>query len=148
MKQIETRNSKRPVLLIAGWLMIILFLTSCAVRKSAFLPSTVVPAAEGDVKIKKDANNNYAIKIDVTNLAEPQKLNPKRNEYVVWIETAEHGVKNIGQIITSSAILSKKLKASFETVSSFYPVKVFITAEDDAKLQYPTGVTVLSTNNF
>ena len=148
MKLIESINISRRFLLITGCLMMVLFLSSCAARKSAFMQSTIVPAAEGNVKVKKDANNNYAIKIDVTNLAEPQKLVPEKNAYVVWIETAEYGVKNIGQIITSNAFLSKKLKASFETVTSFNPVKVFITAEDDATLQYPTGVTVLSTNTI
>ena len=84
----------------------------------------------------------------MVNLAGPDKLQPAKKTYVVWIETAGNGIKNIGQIKTSSSFLSKKLKASFQTVSSFNPVKVYITAEDDASILYPSGVTVLSTNNF
>jgi len=108
----------------------------------------MVPAAEGTVKVKKDNNNNNAIKIEVTNLAEPDKLQPAMNVYVVWIETAANEIKNIGQIKTGSNFLSSKLKASFETVSSFTPVKVFITAENDPSIVYPQGQTILSTNNF
>jgi hypothetical protein len=40
------------------------------------------------------------------------------------------------------------LKASFETVSSTKPTKIFLTAEDDASIQYPGSQVVISTNNF
>ncbi len=57
-------------------------------------------------------------------------------------------VKNIGQIESGSRLMSKKLKASFETVSSFAPVQIFITTEDDASAQHPGSQVVLSTNKF
>lgn len=107
-----------------------------------------MPAANGTVKVKKDNNNNYGIKISLTNLAAPNRLQPSKNTYVVWMQTANNGTKNIGQINTSTGFLSSKLKSSFETVSSFKPVKIFITAEDDAGIQYPGMQVVLSTNNF
>jgi len=134
--------------MITASLVIIFLMSSCATRKATFLSSVMVPAAEGTVKVKKDNNNNNAIKIEVTNLAEPDKLQPAMNVYVVWIETAANEIKNIGQIKTGSNFLSSKLKASFETVSSFTPVKVFITAENDPSIVYPQGQTILSTNNF
>ena len=67
--------------------------------------------------------------------------------YVVWMETDETYVKNIGQINTSTGLLSKRLKSSFTTVSSIKPTKIFITAEEDGSIQYP-GTTVLTTANF
>ena len=82
------------------------------------------------------------------NLAEPDRLQPAKNVYVVWIETSDNGIKNIGQIKTSTAFLSSKLRAAFETVSSFNPVKLFITAENNPAIQYPEGQTILSTSNF
>lgn len=123
-------------------------LTSCA-QKLTFLNSKVVPAAEGTVKVKQDSNKNYDIKIDISNLAEPERLQPPKKMYIVWMLTDQEVTKNIGQIKTSSNMLSKTLKASFETVSSFKPAKIFITAEDDPNAQSPGwGDVVLSTNEF
>ncbi len=132
-----------------GILSVIMIFTlgSCA-RKIAFLTSSVVPAAEGTVKVKKDNNNNYSIQIELVNLAEPDRLQPAKQTYVVWMESDRDNYKNIGQINSSTSLLSKRLKASFETVSSAKPTKIFITAEDDAGIMYPGMQVVLSTDNF
>ena len=81
-------------------------------------------------------------------LAEPKRLSPPRQMYVVWMETEQNGTKNIGQLNTSSGMFSKTLKSSLKTVSSFKPTKIFITAEDDASIQYPGGQRVLNTDSF
>ena len=120
------------ILLIA---MLLLF-DSCA-RKIVFQSSSVVPAAEVTVKVTKDNNSNYAIQLQLSNLAEPEKLTPAMKTYVVWMETAQENAKNIGQINSSTSLLSKRLKASFETVSPVKPTKIFITAEDNATVLYP-----------
>ena len=123
-------------------------LNSC-VTKANFLNSSVVPAAQGTVKVKKDGNKNYVIKIQLRNLAESTRLTPSKSTYVVWMETTENMNKNIGQVKSSTYLLSKKLKGSFETVSSFKPSKIFITAEDDANIQYPSySDIILTTDNF
>jgi hypothetical protein len=62
--------------------------------------------------------------------------------------TDENLTKNIGQIRTSMGLLSKNLKASFETKSSFRPVKIFITAEYDPNIQNTGSEVVLTTDNF
>ena len=121
--------------------------TGCS-QKIAFQNSTVVPAAQGKVTIKKDSNKNYAIKIKISNLAEVQRLQPAKNVYVVWIETEENNIKNIGRIKSDSGFLSSKLKATFETVTSFKPTKVFITGEDNQDVSYPGYQMVLTTNKF
>ena len=120
---------------------------SCS-QKIAFQNSTVVPAAQGKVTIKKDSNKNYAIKIKISNLAEVQRLQPAKNVYVVWIETEENNIKNIGRIKSDSGFLSSKLKATFETVTSFKPTKVFITGENNQDVSYPGYQMVLTTNKF
>lgn len=120
---------------------------SCS-RKTNFLTSTEVPAAQGDVKVTKSSNNNFEIKISIMHLAEPDRLKPPKETYLVWMETENNLTKNLGQIESSSGFLSKKLKASFKTVTPFNPVKVFITAEDETNIQYPRGIVVLSTGNF
>ena len=121
---------------------------SCGTTKIPFSTSSVVPAAEGSVKVKKDKNNNYAIELNVMRLAEPQRLTPPENVYVVWMETNGKGTKNIGQIGTSSSFLSSTLKSSLKTTTTFSPTGFFITAEDKADRKYPGPMVVLRTNAF
>lgn len=128
-------------------LMTAMSYTSCA-KKVAFQTSTVVPAARGDVKIKKDDNKNYVIQIELEDLAEVSRLDPPKKAYVVWMETENSMVKNIGQIKSDSNFLSSKLKASFETVTPVKPSRIYITAEDNADVQLPGDQLIMETNKF
>ncbi|MEJ7829333.1 MAG: hypothetical protein WKF91_14080 [Segetibacter sp.] len=112
------------------------------------MPSTMVPAAQGKVKVKKDNNNNYKIDVSLVNLAPPERLQPPYSTYVVWIETAQNGTQNIGQLNSSSGLLSKTLKANLDAVSPYKPIRLFITAENNGAIQYPGATVVLSTENF
>ena len=129
-------------------LFAIAILQSCGSTKYNFSTSPVVPAAEGSVKVKKDNNSNYSIALDVKRLAEPKRLTPAKEMYIVWMETEENGRKNIGQLKTSSGLFSSTLTSSLKTVSTFKPTGFFISAEDDANIQYPGGQTVLSTGSL
>lgn len=64
-------------------------LASCS-KKISFQTSSVVPSAEGSVKVKKDNNNNYSIDLDIIRLADPKRLEPSKSTYVVWIETEQN----------------------------------------------------------
>jgi hypothetical protein len=134
MKKLYYLFLSLSVLLIVG--------TSCS-NKTTFLTSTVVPAAEGTIQWKKDSNDNYVITLKMVNLAEVERLQPPKKAYVVWMENNEGRAKNLGQINSFHETFTKKLKASFETVSSFKPTKVFITAEDEANVEYPSSMIVL-----
>ncbi len=141
--------SKTMSLLILGFsAMLVLFSSSSCSKKSAFLTSSVVPAARGDVQVTRDNNKNYIIKLDIVNLAEPERLLPPKKLYVVWMVTDQNLTKNIGQIDSSSRAFSSKLKADFQSSSAFKPIKIFLTAEDDSNVQYPGSTVVLSTSNF
>ena len=120
-------------------------LSACGTSKYNFATSSVVPAAQGKIKVNKDGNSNYNINLNVFHLAEAKRLNPAKEMYVVWMDTEENGRINLGQLKTSSGFLSKTLKSSLNTVTSFKPTGFFITAEDDASIQFPTGTIVLST---
>ena len=130
------------MLLFAG-----IALSSCS-NKVMFNTSRVVPAAEGYAKVTKDDNGNKKIEIEIMRLTEPTRLQPSRDLYVVWMETKDNGVKNIGQLKTSSGLFSSTLKSSFSTSTPFNPTKIFITAENDSNIIKPTGQTVLETNNL
>ena len=135
------------LLLSASAAFLLLSFTSY-VKKIKFLNSSVVPAALGYVTIKKNKNENYVIKIKVEELAQVKKLETSKNRYIVWMETEELMVKNMGQIISDTQCISSKLQAGFETVTAFKPTKIFITAEDDAEIQYPGTQFILETNRF
>ena len=55
---------------------------------------------------------------------------------------------NTGQINSSTTFLSTKLKASFLKVSASKPIKIFITAEEDAITQTPNEQVILTTDRF
>ena len=120
-----------------------LFVFSSCTKKITFLTSSVVPAAEGQVSVKNDKNNNYNIQMQITNLADIERLQPAKKSYVVWMETVDNSPKNIGRISSSN-----KLKVGFETVSTLRPTKIFITAEEDESSQYPGSMVVLTTDRF
>jgi hypothetical protein len=147
MKTLKLNFFSRNLLLGALALVMLLSFNSCA-KKITFQNSSVVPAAQGQVTVTKDNNKNYAVKIKIDNLAEVKRLEPSKNMYVVWMETDESLVKNIGQIQSDTKFISSKLKASFETVTAFKPEKIFITAEDNADVQTPGNFIVLETNKF
>lgn len=145
MKKTYVKNVAVRLLLFATILFAAFSLSSCA-KKMTFGTSSVVPAAEGSVKLKSDKNKNTSIDLNVERLADPERLSPARKTYVVWMETANDGTKNIGNLNTSSGFLSGKMKSSLKTVTPYKPTGFFITAEDDASVQYANGQVVLRTN--
>ena len=117
--------------------------TACA-KKIKFMQSAVVPAAKGYVKVKTDNNKNHVIKIEIRDLADVERLNTSKVSYVVWMETDQGRTENLGQLNSSSGFMSKQMKASLETVSSYNPSKIYITAEEFVNAQYPGDRVILS----
>lgn len=125
-------------------LLLILYIPVSCVPKVAFLTSSVVPAARGDIAIKRDKNKNYEIQLELSYLAEPERLKPTKSAYVVWLISYESETPiNIGQIVGTS-----RLNIKFNTVSSIKPKKIIITAEDDASTQYPSTIVVLESKDL
>ena len=127
--------------------MILVSLDSYA-KKITFLASSAVPAARGYIKVTRDKNKNYVIQVQVLDLAEVNRLQPSKHAYVVWILTDKEIIKNLGRLNSQPNQGSKQLKASFETLSSSKPIKIFITAEDDAGAQNPNEQVILTTDRF
>jgi len=75
-------------------------------------------------------------------------LQPSKQAYVVWIVTDREITENIGQLNSSTTFLSTKLKAFFKKISSSKPIKLFITAEEDANTQSPNQHVILTTDRF
>ncbi len=142
MKQIK---DKRTFLIHFLVIVFILGITSACSKKLRFSTSAIVPAAEGTVRIKKDKNENYAVELNVRHLSPPDRLVESKNVYVVWANTKENGIRNMGQLKSKQGIFSKDLKSNLETVTTFKPEDFFITAEKEADIRYPEGQVVLTT---
>ena len=147
MKTKKMNRLVKNTLLISFMFVMIIPFTSCA-KKFNFINSSVVPGAIGYVKMKKDNNKNYILKVEVSDLAKVELVNASKTTYVVWMETDEGNAENLGQLKSSTSFLSKRHTASLETVSSYKPVKIFITTEDGINVQYPGKQVVLTTEKF
>ncbi len=133
---------KTQILTLGIIFLIAFWFTSCS-KKAFFLQSSVVPAAQGYVEVTRDKSENYVIKIDLKNFAGAERLDPSNRTYVVWMVTEREATVNIGRIsITNS------MKASFQTITSFRPVKIFITAEETENARYPGSMVILTTDRF
>lgn len=118
-------------------------LISACSRNIVFPTSEVVPAAEAVLKIEENKSNNYEVKLEVENLAEPNRLTPSRRNYVVWMVTEKHGTINIGNLK-----VNRKNSAELETVTPYKPIRVFVTAEDGDQVALPSTQIVLDTGRF
>jgi hypothetical protein len=141
-------NTLTNKIFLGVFALLTLLSVDVSAKKVKFQNSSVVPAARGYVKITRDKNLNYSINISISNLAEVFRLEPSKLNYIVWMVTEDETTMNMGKINSTVGFFSKKLKATFENVTSLKPIQIFITAEDDPSRQYPGKQVVLSTNKF
>jgi hypothetical protein len=119
--------------------ILMFIITSCSTT-TKFPVSSVTPAAVITANVKQDKSNNHIISVTAKNLASAERLSPPKKTYVVWITTRDNGVKNIGQL------KGKNDKAStLETLTSFDPMEIIITAESEGDVSYPAGIEISRT---
>ena len=139
----HSKNYFSGIIMIA----MMLLMASCATSES-FLNSSVVPGATGTVKVKKDGNQNYLIKVDIADLAAVERLQDSKQTYIVWMETEKGNSENLVQLKSSTGFMSKRHTASLEATSPFKPVRIFVTAEKEGNERYPDQKTILTTDTF
>ena len=139
------KSNKIFLIIPCLFLCLTVMFSSCA-KKIVMSNMGIAPAAQAYAKVKKEKSNNYNVQIKATNLAPSMNLNPPKKTYVIWMVTDDNGTKNIGQFQSSSSLLSNALKGSIKTITPFKPFSFFITAEDDAAINYP-GITVILKSN-
>lgn len=120
-----------------AFIITLLFLLNSCGSTIQLPVSNEVPAADITVKKKQDSNDNFVITLTAENLASAIRLSPSRETYVVWIETDENGIKNVGQLNPENG-----KKTELETVSAFDPKAIFVTAEDSGTVSLPTGTEI------
>lgn len=116
-------------------------LASCSTT-AKFPVSTVVSTAEIKATKKKDKHNNNVIEVTANHLSSASRLAPPKNHYTVWIISENGSIINVGQLKKRNA-----RKASLQITTPHNATAVFITAEDQSNLNYPTGVEI-STASF
>lgn len=127
----------------------IVTLAAIAVLAAACGPRTVPvqvvpeqPAARADLRIGSDANDNTTIDLRVRHLAEPQRLSPPRNVYMVWIQPRGRDVPELlGQLQ-----VDRRLEGRLRTVTPYREFELMVTAEDDTVVTEPSGQLALRTS--
>ncbi|NNN06362.1 MAG: hypothetical protein HKL90_10720 [Elusimicrobia bacterium] len=122
------------------------FLPGCALLGGAgprMNASPTVPAAEGRVKFGGASNGNTSIDLTVKHLADPARLTPPANNYVVWVRASKNAAaQNIGALS-----VDKNLTGTLNTVTALRTFDLFITAEGSGQVQLPTGQPLLWTSH-
>lgn len=108
-------------------------------RKVHMMAGNATPAAQGTIQIKTGDNGNTTLDVKASSLAPPSSLTPAENAYVLWIQPPEQAPVNHGRIQ-----VNQKEDAELHTKTPYKRFKVFITAEENAKVQTPMGPKVLS----
>ena len=97
-----------------------------------------IPAAGGNIDYLHDKNHNIKYHIDTKHLARPDSLTPAKQVYVVWIQPRGKDPMNAGVLSVND-----KLEGSFRGTTPYQTFDVFITAEDAANSDHPTGPQLL-----
>ncbi|NEW82366.1 MAG: hypothetical protein GZ094_08380 [Mariniphaga sp.] len=119
---------------------IVMFLIVSCATTAKFPVSSVTPAAQITAKMKKDKNKNYAISVTANYLASVERLQTPMKTYVVWVVTENNGIKNIGQLNSNNP-----KKSTLQAVTPFHPREIFITAENEGNISYPSGIEISRT---
>jgi hypothetical protein len=101
--------------------------------------SSSVPAAAGIVKVQRDKDNgNTKLDIRVWHLANPSRLTPPANAYLVWVRPRD------GAAVKQGAIrVDKDQKGEVKLVTEAKDFEVFITAEQSESADVPSDFQVL-----
>ena len=154
MKKINLTTTAKNIFLGFFAATLIFSYSSCA-KKTAAVAKTEAPAEaitpenKGQVQIKRDANSNYVVQINLRELEAVKGIEAtSKKAYIVWMNADGQATKSLGQINSNTGWLSDKSKASFEATSVFKPTKVFITEEDNGMVTKPGAMVVWTTGKF
>ncbi len=164
MKQIKTKRLFTILFTGAAMLVMASGMEACSKKSNASKTTTTTKSEPGakenmatppapaaikeGMQIKRDANGNYVIQLVLKDLEAVKLMKPAKEGYVVWIVNEANVTSNIGNIEAANTWTAKKDFVNFEATSTVKPVKVFITAETNLKVEEPGTQVVWSTKNF
>lgn len=130
-------NMNRMIVVCAGLMFLGLSCLAGAsdVRLNA---DASVPGATGKAHLSKEKNGNLKLKVEVQHLAKPGALTPSRQSYIVWTQARGKEAQNQGVLKVND-----DLRGTFEATVSNEDFEVFITAEDNPKIDVPSEPRLL-----
>lgn len=123
---------------LLGCLIVALLCTAAWAGEVPLVASSLVPAAAGKISYEHDRNRNLKVEIKTKHLAEPERLTPAKNCYVVWIRTNDGQTQNAGVLRVNS-----DLDGSFTTTTPAKAFDVLITAEENPSVSQPSGPEIM-----
>lgn len=112
---------------------------ACASKTVRFTGAPEQPAATGEMKVTLDDNGNVEAKIWLEHLAPPDRLNPPKQNYLVWAQSTFGRTVLLGQLR-----VGKKLDASWRGTVPFERFRLLITAEDLNTPEHPSSPYVMA----
>jgi hypothetical protein len=100
--------------------------------------STTVPGASAELNVGKEKNGNLQVELKADHLAQPGRLTPSANTYVVWLQQEGSEPQNQGELRVGN-----NLKAELRAITPLSNFKVFVTAETDPQTKAPSDQVVL-----
>lgn len=116
-------------------------LAGCGKQKVPLPTSMMLPAATGQAKVSKDDNGNTRVNVKVQHFAQPQRLQPPKSVYVVWVETPERQMYNLGQLR-----IKDNLEGELTGITPFKVFQIVITAENYPTVTTPSSDVVMWTS--
>jgi len=131
---------KKKLLVMAVLILSSMSLAGCA-TKVAVTPSATLPAAAGETKLTRDANGNTVVNLKVRHFAPVQNLQPPKSTYVVWVETPDRQLMNLGQLR-----IGQDREGKLTATTPFKTFRLLISAEDFPTVKQPSNQVVLVTD--
>jgi len=130
----------------AGCIALLTLLMSggvAAISEALTLPlgsSSVIPAAQGKVRLHSTKNGNVEIKLNVKHLASPGLITPGASMFVVWARGLAPGAEaqNLGALK-----VDKNLNGKLTAVTAMSSFDLFITCEQSQTVTVPATLELL-----
>jgi len=132
-------KSRSVLTLVAAVVLVLAFSVAASADQFRMRAGESNPAAMGVIHVNTDRNGNLAIELESKHLAPPDRLSPPHSVYVVWAQTAGRQPEVLGQL----RVNPQDMAASFKTSVPYHNFDIFVTAEDSARPDSPSGTEVL-----
>ena len=100
--------------------------------------SNIVPGASAELEVAKEKNGNVQIDLKATHLAQPGRLTPSANAYVVWFQKEDSQPQSQGELR-----IGDDLKGELKSTTTLHNFKVLVTAETDSQTKFPSEQVAL-----